>query len=258
MQTQIAPVPTTTARKQNTYAIYRGPSMIDGKPIIVLASGFRKTANGKTGQMVGTWIIREDVNPFAAKKDGQSKSVCGGCPLQDNGCYVRVEQAPLSLWRAWHRGVVPVLAPDALTDAFAGRPVRLGSYGDPAAVPMAVWDAVLAKATTHTGYTHQWRGKRFADFKRWCMASCDTEVDLEDAKAAGWATYRVRPKGTALLPGEVQCPASAEAGHVADCAACGRCGGLVASDRLKQLQYVSIMAHGAQARRVHIAAARRH
>jgi len=127
----------------------------------------------------------------------------------------------------------------------------MGAYGDPCVLREADWERILAKAKMYTGYTHQWRGKRFAGFKRWCMASCSTEEDLADAVKAGWATYRARPKGAPLLPGEIQCPASDEAGHLTDCVKCGRCGGIEASTKLKQLQLVSIEVHGAQHKRVH-------
>lgn len=238
--------------KPNTLVVYRGPSQIDKQPILMLASGFaRNSQNAKTGAMLQTYIIREDLNPLTAKLQGQSKSVCGGCPLIKAACYVNVAQAPLAVWSAWQRGSVPEVAPADLAERFRNRAVRAGSYGDPAAVPLEIWDVVLGVARMHTGYTHQWRAKRFAGLRRWCMASCDTEKDFTDAVALGWATYRVRRKGMPLLPGETQCPASSEAGHLTDCRNCGRCGGLEASGRFNALQLVSIEAHGKFAHLVH-------
>ena len=44
--------------------LFEGPSLIDGAPIAVIATGFqRRTANSKTGDMVQTWIIRSDREP---------------------------------------------------------------------------------------------------------------------------------------------------------------------------------------------------
>jgi hypothetical protein len=201
--------------------------------------------------MLQTWILVGDLHPMEALKTGATKTICGGCPLQNNGCYVQVGQAPTTLWHAYNRGTLDDVTGENLSELFAGHAIRMGAYGDPAAVPVAVWSAMLSRAVMHTGYTHSWRGRRFAGLKQWCMASCDTDEDLADAVADGWATYRARPKGAPLLPGEVQCPASDEAGHLTDCRRCGRCGGIEASTRLKQLQLVSIEAHGAQHKRVH-------
>lgn len=53
--------------------------------------------------------------------------------------------------------------------ALAGLPVRLGTYGDPAAVPTVVWQTVLAQSAMHTGYTHQWRTCD-QTLAHWCMA----------------------------------------------------------------------------------------
>jgi hypothetical protein len=57
--------------------------MIDGEPIVVIATGFkRSSANPKTGDMLQTWILRRDVAPFAAIHNGADASICGDCPLR--------------------------------------------------------------------------------------------------------------------------------------------------------------------------------
>ena len=41
----------------NGRVIYRGPSLLDGKRIVVVATGFvKKSNNDKTGEMIQTWI----------------------------------------------------------------------------------------------------------------------------------------------------------------------------------------------------------
>ena len=40
--------------------IYRGASLIDGKPIVVIAT--YSNQNKKTGAMLHTYILREDIN----------------------------------------------------------------------------------------------------------------------------------------------------------------------------------------------------
>ena len=105
--------------KPNGYILFEGPSAIDGKPIVVIATGFaNKSANGKTGDMIQTWIIREDIKPNDAVKSGDDESICGQCihrpalkaAIQAKGekhirCYVKVWQAPLVVWKAYKRGI---------------------------------------------------------------------------------------------------------------------------------------------------------
>ena len=98
--------------------LYEGPSLIDGAPIVVIATGFqRPSANAKTGDMLQTWILRADVNPLQAIHTGRDVSVCGDCPLRGLletrqrrtinrrlACYVAIHQAPLAVHDAYRRG----------------------------------------------------------------------------------------------------------------------------------------------------------
>src|SRR5690349_13631841 len=116
--------------------------------------------------MVQTWILRADRDPLAASQAGLDGSVCGDCPHRwslDGGCYVNLGQAPVSVWRAWKRGAYSGDERTALvnTALATGTPLRIGSYGDPMAVPASVWTDLLdiARASgraTWTGYTHRW------------------------------------------------------------------------------------------------------
>ena len=53
--------------------IYKGPSLIDGKPIVVIATYSNR--NTKTGSVVQTYIEREDINPLEASKTGADVSI---------------------------------------------------------------------------------------------------------------------------------------------------------------------------------------
>lgn len=121
----------------------------------------------------------------------------------------------------------------------------MGAYGDPAALPFAVWEAVLGdcEGVADTGYTHQWRtcDVRFA---RYLMASVDNVDDWRAAKAKGYRTFRVRRPGEALQTREVACPASAESGFKTTCERCMACGG----HRAKARADIVIVVHGAGAR----------
>lgn len=54
--------------------LYRGPSMLDGSPIVCIATGIEGKAsrNGKAGEMVQTWILREDIAPHEAIHTAQT------------------------------------------------------------------------------------------------------------------------------------------------------------------------------------------
>jgi hypothetical protein len=234
--------------KPNTVVVYRGPSQIDGQPIVALLSGLQqKSANRKTGNTLQTWILREDQHPQEALNSGNDKSICGGCKFRkvlNGGCYVRVSQAPAAIWRAYKRGGTPEINLTQLAQLTTGRVVRLGSYGDPTAVPIEVWEAALSTASGHLGYTHQWRVKRFQKYKTMLMASVDMPHEKVEAANLGWGTFHVRPKGDASKdPDEMVCPASAEMGHAVDCTQCLACDG-------KSQSHVTIQAHGAGALRL--------
>jgi hypothetical protein len=238
--------------------IYRGPSAIDGAPIVVVA--IVRSANSKTGQMVQTYILRDDMDPQTASKTGADVSICGGCvhkgEYDENGmlipgsrtCYVTLWQGPRVVWEAYQAGKYQDLStdPDAIASLGFGRLVRLGTYGDPAAVPIHVWHNLLAHSIGHTGYTHQWRSKRLAGaFKGLVMASCDTPEDRIKARREGWGTFTVVPQSFAINgqtfhmgTAPMLCPASKEAGKLTTCADCRKCDGSAKAD-------VFIPAHGA-------------
>ena len=51
---------TPAKQREKGFIIYDGPSMLDGEPIVAIAT--MKTSNRKTGEMVQVWILRSDVN----------------------------------------------------------------------------------------------------------------------------------------------------------------------------------------------------
>jgi len=235
--------------KSNGAVIYSGPSMLDGAPIVAIVTGLQSaSANDKTGGMLQTWILRADVAPTTAVRSGQDASVCGDCkhrPANGGACYVTVFQAPLSVFKAYGRGVYPTVADaDALSALGADRKVRIGSYGDPAAVPAHVWHALISRAEMHTGYTHQWATGAHDDLRAIVMASADTAYERDMARAAGWRTFRVRSADEPLGEREAVCPASSEAGYKTNCATCGACNGAGTGRRGS----IAIVVHGAKSK----------
>jgi hypothetical protein len=226
--------------KPSGYILHEGPSLLDGAPIVAIAT--MESANPKTGNMVQTWILRADVSPTDAVRSGADASVCGNCaqrPALGGACYVRVTHAPTQVWRKYKRGgYAPLAYPvdcddrarNKLSEIGAGRRIRLGAYGDPAAVPAHIWETLVRDATGHTGYTHQWMSDAIGEGQRrritaLCMASADSETEADMARSIGLRTFRMRSSHEPLRPQEFVCPASEEAGKRRTCSECGACNG---------------------------------
>lgn len=229
---------------------WRGPSRIDGRPIVVILTGLGRTSqNAKTGAMVQSWILVERENPLAAIAAGRDASICGSCPLRGaNGkgraCYVDVSRAPLGIWRKYQRGGYAEVAPEAANAAIlrTGRGLRLGAYGDPAAVPEEVWQVLARGVRRVTGYSHGAGPWGLA------MASVDSADEASHAAARGLRYFRVMRPGETVMAGEILCPASTESeaihGRRLTCAQCGLCDGLRRAATLPLLPSVAIYAHG--------------
>lgn len=211
--------------------LYEGKSEIEkDKDIVVVATGIKgKSKNPKTGDMVQTWVLLKDERPNDAVKSGADSAICGDCkhrPFNGGKCYVNTWQAPLAVWKAYQRGKYSKPSDKEISEAVAGRMVRLGAYGDPMAVPRKVWDNLLKKAKGHTGYTHQWDRFSTANGK-WqalVMASADTPEEARHATQKGFRYFRVMPKNETMKD-EILCPASKEAGEKSQCAKCRLCSG---------------------------------
>ena len=205
--------------------LYRGPSTLpgyEGAPIVAVLT--YETSNRKTGDMPQLWILRDSpLSPVEAVATGADAAICGDCPHRGSTCYVNVGQAPRAVWSGVQRGIYPEVTPEAIARVIAGRPVRLGAYGDPGALPLHVIESVTQHAPDWTGYTHQWRTR--PDLKAYAMASVDSEREAHEAHAQGWRTFRVALPGADMLPREFVCPASDEGGNTRQCVTCRACNG---------------------------------
>jgi len=221
--------------KPNGAVLWEGPSELDGSPVVVIATGLRRPSeNAKTGPMIQVWILARDHHPVKANREGLDGGICGDCPLRGGkdkprACYVTLSNAVAAVWRTYKAGNYThewgSLPP--------GIPVRVGAYGDPAAVPTDVWERLL-KGRQWTAYTHQWRGSH--GLKGFAMASVDSDIEYWSAVKKGWRTYRARPKGSPLLPGEIECPNTTKGVRCSECKLCsGGAGGA---------RNISVEAHG--------------
>lgn len=230
------------------FEIWRGRSRIDGAPIVALING-PSPANTKTGPMVQAWILRADVAPAVAVRRGLDRAICGSCllgPGRPSGanrtCYVSTARGPVAVWRAWSRGGYRrATTPADRRAAARGLSVRLGAYGDPAAVPVSVWHDLLGAASGWTGYTHQWRdGFALSDL---VMASTESDAGSDAAIAAGWRVFQMTGPDAPRRRGFIVCPHHTSGGRV-QCRDCGLCDGTN-----RRAGNVQIPAHGPGAKR---------
>ena len=221
------------------FVLWDGPSALTGDPIVVIAT--LRSDNVKTGNMLQTWILRSDIEPHIAMAAGLDAPICGNCPQRaGNGCYVTVFQAPLSIYRAYRRGVYPRLTTaESLVSLGTNRAIRLGSYGDPAAAPFEVFASLVKRASKHTGYTHQIKHPNFDKrFTTICMVSVETQAQARRYHDRGYRTFRATHDPDHLLPSERRCLSDSVGKTCIECAQCD--GG-----QTKKLSYV-VKIHGAR------------
>ena len=238
--------------------IYRGPSLIDNKPIVVLAVFPKGKGNIKTGKMVQTYILADNgQDPMHNNKTGEDFSICGSCPHKGTptgdpakklatgrACYVNLMHGPGQVYKAFKRGnYKEVQTLDDIAAIGADRMVRLGSYGDPLAVPEQVWEALTSKSKGWTGYTHSSghvspSGGVLAG-SSYLMLSADSKEQAQTAWNNGMRTFRIIPvkpnPEDALDPyNEIMCPS----GKGVQCVECKLCKG---GNKGKS---IAIVAHG--------------
>jgi hypothetical protein len=199
-------------------------------------------ANGKTGDVIQCWIIPRDRDPTEECCDHRGpSSICGDCALRrPRTCYVNPGMAR-AIWVSCQEGGIDVFPSwPALEQLLEGRVVRLGAYGDPAAVPTFVWKSLVEMADGHLGYTQAWRLERAQDLQPYCMASVHSREERAEARSRGWRTFRIRLPSEELDTGEVKCAGSEEGGREQQCITCLRCAGTSGRHR----QDVAIFPHG--------------
>ena len=124
--------------------LWKGKSLLDGKRIMVIATGIwgRGSKNKKTGDMIQTYIIRRDIHPMLARRMGMDFSICGDCKHREQStCYVNLCHGPIGVFNALVDGSYMPWE-DRDLELFKDRFIRIGSYGDPAAVPYEVWENI--------------------------------------------------------------------------------------------------------------------
>ena len=227
------------SRYPSSVVVWEGQSQLNHKPVVLILTGLeRSSTNIKTGNMVQAVILDGTLKPTEAVQQGTDESVCGDCPLRKGVCYVNL--VPWNqVFRAYSEKKIPHISEEVLERAKDNnRKLRITAYGDPLAVPLGVWMRLLEYFRHHTGYTHQWRRSNLNP--RWTsilMASCESKLDVLEASAQGWSTFRVRNKEAQMMNKEIECP------HVNNsdvkCANCRLCSGSGTGQR-----HVVVPVHG--------------
>lgn len=202
---------------RDSFIVWEGKSLLNGEDIVLILS--TKTSNEKIGAMIQTWILPAKRSIL---EKGSDISVCGDCPLRDNGCYVVKVQSPNQIQKTYFSGRYTTLSPLKQAGVLEGERLRVGAYGDPTAVPFEVWESLFKLSLSSVGYTHQWSNCD-TRWKGYVQASVETEEQAIEAQSAGWKTFRVKLPNEQYLPGEVQC--RNEKNEDITCKLCGLCDG---------------------------------
>jgi len=211
--------------KENTYILEETETQV------VLLSGFtKKSGNGKTGDMLQSYILARNIHPVELVKSKQDAIVCFDCPLKSgNGCHEAplLGKAPTSMWRKYRRGGYSRLIDLSL---LRGKKIRFGVYGEPTLIPIEIVRAMASVSVDWLGYTHRWKEEKIQPYKDFFMASTSPS-DSWLARAKGWRDFEI---SDSPVSGKVLCPASELAKKEREsrgihkdvsCATCGLCSG---------------------------------
>jgi hypothetical protein len=190
----------------NGVIFYKGKSEITGESIVGVATGLKiPSRNAKTGDVIQTFILRSDLNPLFAVLQDKDKAICGNCPLKytnSNLCYVNVSKSVSHVYNCFKRNNY------AYTDVLnTVKSIRLGSYGDPTAIPIKIWQKIL-KNKSFVGYTHNWK---FCNpkWRNYLLASIESPKLIAVLNNLGWYTARIIKDKSELTESEILCPAQA-------------------------------------------------
>jgi hypothetical protein len=233
-------------RRSSCFVAYRGTSRLDAAPIVAVLYALAGSTNSKTGCVAQFIIAPQDVPPNTAVKNGADAAVCANCvhrPSSGGTCYVVPTFPILAPWYAT-RYLEDDLDAACRALRSSGRALRIGSWGDPTALPFDVIRALVGAARhgdrrRHTAYTQQWRtcDQRFREV---AMASVISSQQRDQAKRLGWRTFRIRTAEMPVLDGEIICPATSEGGEKVTCARCLLCNGASAA------KDIVVVAHGSR------------
>lgn len=211
--------------------LYEGKSSFNQDNIVVIATGFKKSANKKTGNIIQTWVLLKDIHPWEAIQNGKDEAVCTSCPHRlkhgkYKDCYVQpVTGGPSQIWKSYKKGNYGYFDKEKHLDLFTNKVIRFSAYGESVITPLKIYLPIINVAKTCLCYTHYWKHCD-QNWKNYAMASVDSEKEYFEARKLGWRTFRVRRPTDPILENEFICPASSEKGFKLTCEQCKSCRGL--------------------------------
>ncbi len=245
------------------FVMYEGPSLIGHGDIAAIAT--LRSENEKTGNMVQVWIVPTKLGLLEAVQNGQNSAACGGCPLmgtpnlvnirrrdgtteevlriKNRVCYVNLGRLDSTVMRAYKNGRYSPYNRRIHERWLRGRLIRLGAYGDPAAMPDHIIEYLISVGSGHTGYSHQLFSieRRRADkLAKHLMVSCHTPAQHNEAVRRGWRPFTVIAKNQQPPVGAIECPFYT---HGVQCDECQLCQGTS-----KRAKPVFVRAHAMVAR----------
>lgn len=225
------------------FSVIEIPSAIRPDRNVVIVAKYNAN-NKKTGLMVQISILDTSLN--LRKIDGSEENGQGcsrpQCSAFD-GCYVRSFFAHVGSidknLNDYRAGTLPKMNWVSFMALINGLDVRLGEFGDPAAMGLRYVEEIARRARKHTGYTHRWKSCD-QDLRFFLMASVENQPDYDLARKMGWKCFYV---GGNPVKGDVmQCPNEGPSGLL--CNQCGLCKGANAKFS------ISIEPHGQQKKKI--------
>jgi hypothetical protein len=224
----------------NGAILWEGPGP-DGAPLAAVATGLVvPSSNPKTGPMVQTWLMRSDMHPVEAMTTGADVATCNGCELRPflvrmlplkpgkkpPQCYVNMGMALNQVWKKLISNHYPRVEREDIPLLFAGKSVRIGSFGNFSNAPEWLVPTILQQVSRWTMYEHNWQDALIPmHLALYSMASVSSPDNKVRANALGWRTFRVKRPEEPVMRDEIVCPASDEAGKRTTCDRCRLCRG---------------------------------
>ena len=182
---------TMKTNDKNWLELWRGPSVIDGHPVVLLAQ--LASRNSKIGGAVGLYIWSQRNKPSVMRGTG---GMCPKCPIKAV-CYNQSGRLTSVYDKSWAVRVASgrVLKPERedFSRHLSGRLLRWGVDGDIGAVPLEVIRAVNAAtglASGHLAYTHH---HKRTELQSVAMASTGSFAEAVKLEKMGWRCYLSLP-----------------------------------------------------------------
>lgn len=204
------------------------------------------SSNSKTGDAVQITSVPQAMIDHGKADTALDSAVCFDCTYSNGrGCYVTKGTAYMGLKskvKSLHKKLSFNNWDEILAKVREYKYIRFGSYGEPILLSIKQITQLIEKASTWTGYTHQWRNAKYDEYKKYFMASVETVEAAMKAQSMGWRYFFVIKKDYVLPEGitidghklkcgnktiAINCPASKESGKKLTCSTCGFCKGMM-------------------------------